>query len=237
MVGVANVENSRPRSGSNRSTAFTRPSDATWMRSSRATPRLANRRARCSARRRWASISSSRIARSRVWRELDEPLPEALAFLVVQAHVTSAVLDQEPDAASGSIVSSSTTASRICSVRSLSSAATRAVDRAGDVDVAASTAVPEHQLELSVTPVGGDEQGARLADGDAEVLDLVVGEADAGGEARDGQAGQPRVLGPRGQRRAGSRPRSVVWPAHSPISGTRLWSDCCRTATGDAPGG
>ena len=34
IVGVAKVENSRPRSGSNRSTALTRPSDATWMRSS-----------------------------------------------------------------------------------------------------------------------------------------------------------------------------------------------------------
>ena len=66
IVGVANVVNSSPRSGSKRSTAFTRPSDATWTRSSSGSPRLAKRRARYSARPRCASISWSRSAASRV---------------------------------------------------------------------------------------------------------------------------------------------------------------------------
>ena len=47
-VGVAYVENSTPRSGSKRSTDLIRPMVATCVRSSSGSPRLRNRRARCS---------------------------------------------------------------------------------------------------------------------------------------------------------------------------------------------
>src|SRR5688500_9676611 len=60
IVWVAYVENSTARSGSKRSTALSRPTDATCTRSSVGSPRFEKRRARYSARPRWASTSSSR---------------------------------------------------------------------------------------------------------------------------------------------------------------------------------
>ena len=68
IVGVANVENASPRSGSNRSTAFSSPSVAICSRSSTASPRPANRRASAIARPRCSEISSSRSRRSLVRR-------------------------------------------------------------------------------------------------------------------------------------------------------------------------
>ena len=68
IVGVANVENARPRSGSKRSTALRRPSVAICSRSSTASPRPAKRRASAIARPRCSEISSSRSRRSLVRR-------------------------------------------------------------------------------------------------------------------------------------------------------------------------
>src|SRR6266536_1802994 len=68
IVGVANVENCRPRPGSKRSTALSRPTSATWTRSSTGSPRFANRRARKCASGACSSTSSSRRRRSRVRR-------------------------------------------------------------------------------------------------------------------------------------------------------------------------
>ena len=44
-VGIANVVNDTPTSGSNRSAALSTPSWPTWIRSSSGSPRLLNRRA------------------------------------------------------------------------------------------------------------------------------------------------------------------------------------------------
>ena len=63
MVGVAYVENSTPRSRSNRSTDLIRPIVATWIRSSSGSPRLRKRRARYSTSGRCISTSWSRMAR------------------------------------------------------------------------------------------------------------------------------------------------------------------------------
>ena len=59
-VGVAYVENSTPRSVSNRSTALISPIVPTWTRSSSGSPRPANRRARYSTSGRCISTSWSR---------------------------------------------------------------------------------------------------------------------------------------------------------------------------------
>jgi hypothetical protein len=77
MVGVAKVVNSRPRSGSKRSTALVKPREATCTRSSRGSPRLAKRRARYSARPRWASTSSLRSTGSFVSENREKALSSA----------------------------------------------------------------------------------------------------------------------------------------------------------------
>src|SRR5580692_4880320 len=61
MVGVAYVENSTPRSRSNRSMDLMSPIVATWVRSSSHSPRLRNRRARYSTRGRCSSTSVALI--------------------------------------------------------------------------------------------------------------------------------------------------------------------------------
>src|SRR5580693_1140737 len=61
MVGVAYVENSTPRSRSNRSMDLISPMVATWVRSSSHSPRLRNRRARYSTSGRCSSTSVALI--------------------------------------------------------------------------------------------------------------------------------------------------------------------------------
>ena len=60
MVGTANDTKSEPASTSNRITAFTRPTRATWTRSSRGSPRPSKRRAMWSASGRHRSTMRSR---------------------------------------------------------------------------------------------------------------------------------------------------------------------------------
>ena len=122
-VAVANVENSRPRSGSKRSTALSMPRYATCRRSSNGSPRFANRRARCDASDRCASISSLRSLRSLRPLVLDELLPQPCALLRGEAHAVAVGTRRdarEPDrAVLGALRShSSTTAARIWAVRS-----------------------------------------------------------------------------------------------------------------------
>ena len=60
MVGIANVGNSTPRSQSNRSIALIRPIVPTCRRSSKGSPRLRKRRAKCSTSGRCSRTRSSR---------------------------------------------------------------------------------------------------------------------------------------------------------------------------------
>ncbi len=64
IVGTANVLNASPRAGSNRSTALTSPRNATCTRSSRDSPRCANRCAQYDASHAWSSTRALRIRRS-----------------------------------------------------------------------------------------------------------------------------------------------------------------------------
>ena len=73
MVGTANVLNERPRSGSKRFTAFTRPTSATCPRSSRLSPRWAKRRAQNDASQLNSSTRALRMSRSPVARHEREP--------------------------------------------------------------------------------------------------------------------------------------------------------------------
>ena len=73
MVGTANVLNERPRSGSKRFTAFTRPTSATCPRSSRLSPRWAKRRAQNDASQLNSSTRALRMSRSPVGAPQREP--------------------------------------------------------------------------------------------------------------------------------------------------------------------
>ena len=89
MVGVANDENWSPRSGSNRSTALTRPISATWRRSSRGSPRCAKRRAMNSASRMCSWTSSLRSARSPVRRYAANRVSVLVGSAVTAGHIPS----------------------------------------------------------------------------------------------------------------------------------------------------
>ena len=64
IVGTANVLNARPREGSNRSTALTSPRNATCARSSRDSPRCANRCVQYDTSHAWSSTRALRMRRS-----------------------------------------------------------------------------------------------------------------------------------------------------------------------------
>src|SRR5580704_5426257 len=206
MVGTANVLNSSPRSGSKRSTALIRASDATWIRSSSGSPRLSNRRARYSASPRWVSTSRSRNAGSPVRRYLSKRSwsssrsdtgPVSGRFT---GRPSSGATAAAPDQADGDRIVILLDAVLVDEGRQ------ELLGELGELDRPWSRrALPDdHQLSVVDGEAEGDparpsfgahEQVTQLVDGDPEILDVVVAEAQAAGHPGGRQPGQADVLG------------------------------------------
>src|SRR5438093_10535669 len=203
IVGVANVENSRPRSGTKRSTALSRASDATWMRSSRGSPRFEKRRARYSASGRWVATrwsrspwsrvraysskvrrSSSRSRSSKLIAEIpgsaSRPLLQESEAGLVAETVTVVLVDDRLEDAAGELGQLRGRGGAHPGTGPVPDAHDRqsvAADRARDLDRARRSSAAEEEV-------------AQLVDRDAEVFHLVEGEAHAARHCRRRQSGQ-----------------------------------------------
>src|SRR5947208_187330 len=203
IVGVANVENSRPRPGSKRSTALSRASDATWMRSSSGSPRFEKRRARYSASGRWVATRWSRSPWSRVRAYSSKvrrsssrsrsskliagyrrsasrpPLHQSEAGLVAEAVTVVLVDDRLEDTARQlrQLRGGRRTGAGTAPVADARDGQSVTADRAGDLDGAGGSAAAEEEV-------------AQLVDRDAQVFHLVEGEAHAACHRSRRQSGQ-----------------------------------------------
>src|SRR6478735_5547709 len=214
IVGVAYVENSTPRSVSNRSTDLISPIVPTWTRSSSGSPRLRKRRAQCSTRGRWRCTSRSR-AEARLASELSSSRRSTKSS-ALRLRVSS--MPVRPSSAPSSESSMSETrllvgpqggrhrqGDRERGVRGLGGGAGRqggqdlpgeavvvgldgTVDGAGDPDRQLPGLLEEAAHEIGAVLGLLEHHRAGLADGDTEVLDVVDREVQAGGQAGGGGA-------------------------------------------------
>src|SRR5438270_238452 len=167
-----------------RSTAFSRPTDATWIRSSRGSPRLANRRARYSAKPRWAVTRWSRRPGSRLSAYCSNFLRSSSRSSsgmdmatsssgVVPLHQTElrAVFTD------GQLVLVDDGLQDLVGERRQRRARPHAVvEQADALHDQAVVLHPVAEGDGPRPPTVADEREAQLVDGYAKVLDLVVGE-------------------------------------------------------------
>src|SRR5688500_8204779 len=201
-VCVAYVENSRPRSGSKRSTALTNPIDATWTRSSSGSPRLAKRRARYSASPRWASISSALRRSSRdcanavnfsrssclrwgSWLMRRSASPGAE---LQHAEPRPAVVDRELVLVGHGVEDQ-------LGQLAQPGGRTRVEELSGSPHFEPLRLEPVRHADVPFAALRPDEPEDELVDGDAKVVDLVDREGQAAGQPHRRHPSQPQELG------------------------------------------
>src|SRR5918995_935886 len=190
IVGVAKLEKARPRSGSKRSTALSKPTSATWRRSSWRSPRPPKRRETASASPMFISMSRSRSRRSSVRRYSTNSAARSCGSVVMSA--TPCALDQtevERVAVAVEIVLVDDGGDHGSGELARLRFAARFDRRSGPTDDEPVVVQLEDQLDGAVA-VGAHDGVAELVDGDAKILDLVEGQPGAapgvcGREARE----------------------------------------------------
>src|SRR3984885_14868486 len=234
MVGVAYVENSTPRSRSNRSMDLMSPMVATWVRSSSHSPRLRNRRARYSTSGRCSSTRVALIlARSGSPAGRTETRSNSSLACVRLGEECS---DRGNGGGSSSLTVTSTSNSSVTwtSYSLLNSSAPALGEHDRDPVVGSEPGIdgagergkhrPRERVARGHPGLGrvhrhgdghqvgaeledafqvragnglGEQHRARLVDSNTQVLDLVEGEVEPGGESSGGgaQHGQVGALG------------------------------------------
>src|SRR5215207_9289978 len=187
-MGAATM--ARPRSGSKRSTDLSKPTSATWRRSSWRSPRPPKRRETASASPMFISMSRSRSRRSSVRRYSTNSAARSCGSVVMSA--TPCALDQtevERVAVAVEVVlvddGGDDGSGELARLRF----AARFDRRSGPTDDEPVVVQLEDQLNGAVA-VGAHDGVAELVDGDAKILDLVEGQPGAapgvgGREARE----------------------------------------------------
>src|ERR1700733_5407674 len=234
MVGVAYVENSTPRSRSNRSMDLMSPMVATWVRSSSHSPRLRNRRARYSTSGR---CSSTRVALilTRSGSPAGSTVSRSNSSLAC-VRSGEECSDRGNGGGSSSLTVTSTSNSSVTwtSYSLLNSSAPALGEHDRDPVVGSEPGIdgagergkhrPRERVARGHPGLGrvhrhgdghqvgaeledafqvragnglGEQHRARLVDSDTQVLDLVEGEVEPGGESSGGgaQHGQVGALG------------------------------------------
>src|SRR5438128_9057453 len=194
MVGVAKLENARPRSGSNRSTDLSRPTNATCRRSSWRSPRPPKRRETASASPMFISMSRSRSRRSSVRRYSTKSAARSCGSLGMSA--TPRALEQpevERVAVTVEVVlvddGGDDRPRQLAGLR-LASRLDRWSDSGDDEPLVVHL---EDELDRPAA-VGAHHGVTELVDGDAEVLDLVEGQAGAAADIGGGQAREAKEV-------------------------------------------
>src|SRR4029453_650049 len=196
IVGVAKLENARPRSGSNRSTDLSSPTNATCRRSSWRSPRPPKRRDTASASPMFISMSRSRRRRSSVRRYSTKSAARSCGSVDMSA--TPGALDQaemQRVAVAVEVVlvdNGGDDGSRQLAGFRFAARLDRWPRSTDDQPV-----VPQLEDELDHPGAVSAHHGVtQLVDGDPEILDLVEGQSGAAAGVGGGQAREAQEVGP-----------------------------------------